>query len=89
MPIGKHRLTVAPHGAAITLTDFNGDLRTASVMTNETDVSYVSRSRAVATLDSKISAIEVDGAPFWKSGTGVEPASFLLPAGQHVVTFYR
>ena len=61
MPIGKHRLTVAPHGAAITLTDFNGDLRTASVMTNETDVSYVSRSRAVATLDSKISAIEVDG----------------------------
>jgi hypothetical protein len=89
MPIGKHRLTVAPKAAAITLTDFNGDLRTASVTAHETDVSYVSRSRAVATLDVKISSVEVDGAPFWKAGTGVEPDFFLLPSGQHVVTFYR
>jgi hypothetical protein len=89
IPIGKHRLTAAPEPAAITLTDFNGDLRTANASTSRTDISYVSRSRAVATLAAKISSIEVDGAPFWKAGSDGVPGSFLLPAGQHIVSFYR
>jgi hypothetical protein len=33
--------------------------------------------------------IEVDGTPFWKAGAEPSPTSFLLPAGQHLVTFYR
>jgi hypothetical protein len=89
MPIGKHRLTPAPIFAAVTLTDFNGELRTAAVSSGKTDVSYVSRSRAVATPSSKISMVEVDGTTFWKTGTGTDPVSFLPPAGQHLVTFYR
>ena len=89
MPIGKHRLTMGSKAAPVELSDFNGELRTASVSENKTDVAYVSRSRAVAMLGSKISVIEVDGTPFWKAGTDVSPSSFLLPAGQHLVTFYR
>ena len=89
MPIGKHRLTPGSNFAAVTLADFNGELRTAAVSSTKTDVSYVSRSRAVATPSSKISMIEVDGTTFWKTGTGADPVSFLLPAGQHLVTFYR
>jgi len=89
MPLGKHRLAPAPQAPAISLTDFNGELRSASVSTTETNVSYSSRSRAVATLTSKISMIEVDGIPFWKAGGEPAPSSFLLPAGQHLVTFSR
>lgn len=89
MPIGKHRVSGASERAAVTLSDFNGELRTAAVSSSRTDVSYVSRSRAVASLATKISKIEVDGNEFWKAGADPEPGSFLLPAGQHLVTFYR
>jgi len=89
MPLGKHRLAAASKEPAISLTDFNGELRGASVSSTETSVSYSSRSRAVATLTSKISLIEVDGLPFWKAGAEPAPSSFLLPAGQHLVTFSR
>ena len=89
MPLGKHRLTMAAHGAAVSLTDFNGELRAADVTATQTDVSYSSRSRAVATLGSKVTMIEVDGQPFWKAGEEASPTTFMLPAGQHLVTFYR
>ena len=89
LPLGRHRLTASATTPAVGLTDFNGELRAASVTPRETDVSYSSRSRAVAILASKISMIEVDGAPFWKAGAQPSPKSFLLPEGQHLVTFYR
>ena len=87
-PIGKHRLTVAAQTAPVELSDFNGDLRAASVSSSQTDLSYVSRSRAVAIMTSKVSLVEVDGTTLWKGGAD-SPSTFLLPAGQHVVTFYR
>jgi hypothetical protein len=43
----------------------------------------------VATLGSKVTMIEVDGQPFWKAGEEASPTTFMLPAGQHLVTFYR
>lgn len=89
LPEGKHRLTAAGNGSAVTLSDFNGDLRTATASPERTEISYVSRSRAVATLASKVSTIEVDGTPFWKAGTEAPPSSFLLPSGQHLVTFSK
>jgi hypothetical protein len=89
MPIGKHRLTVGSKAAAVELSDFNGEMRNASVSAASTDLAYVSRSRAVAMVASKVSMIEVDGTQFWKAGTDVAPTSFMLPAGQHLVTFYR
>jgi len=89
MPAGKHHITAGSQPASVALSDFNGELKTALVTTGKTDVSYVSRSRAVALMASKVSLIEVDGTTFWKAGPEVAPVSFLLPAGQHLVTFYR
>src|ERR1019366_3230913 len=39
MPIGKHRLTASTQVATVELSDFNGELRTALVSTDKTDVS--------------------------------------------------
>jgi hypothetical protein len=89
MPLGKHHLSVTEKAAAVSLSDFNGELATALVSETKTDLSYKSRSRAVATLATKVSLIEVDGEQFWKAGTETSPTSFMLPAGQHIVTFYR
>jgi hypothetical protein len=88
-PAGKHRLTPAVTHSPITITDFNGDIRSASASPNQVELSYVSRSRAVAKLGSPVSSVEVDGAPFWKPGAGEDANSVLLPAGQHLVTFNR
>jgi hypothetical protein len=84
-PAGKHRLTPATARPAVTLTDFNGDVRSASSSTNRVNVAYASRSRAIATLGSPVSSVEVDGAllPLADARGPV----ILLPAGQHVVTF--
>ncbi len=89
MPLGKHRLNQAAQPASVELTDFNGELQSASITANETDLSYTTRSRAIAILAAPVSAIELDGAPFWKAGGEVKPTTFLLPAGQHLVTFYK
>ncbi len=88
-PAGKHSLTPAIGKSAVTISDFNGDLRSALVSGNRVDLSYTSRSRAVAMLGSPVSSIEVDGAPFWKLVPGQETGSIVLPAGQHLVTFNR
>jgi hypothetical protein len=89
IPLGKHRLTVAAHTPAVALADFNGEVRGATVSATQTEVSYSSRSRAVARIASAVTKIDVDGAPFWKADASPNPASFLLPAGEHLVTFYR
>ncbi|MBV9764001.1 MAG: hypothetical protein JOZ48_04070 [Acidobacteriaceae bacterium] len=89
MPAGKHTLRTGMSKSAITISDFNGELRSALASGNRVDVSYTSRSRAVAMLGSPVSSIEVDGAPFWKPVPGAQSASIMLPAGQHLVTFNR
>ncbi len=88
-PAGKHRLTAATGPPAIMVSDFNGDVQSASVEGNGVELSYASRSRAVAVIDSPVASVEVDGAPFWKSASAKDIGSILLPAGQHVVTFTR
>jgi hypothetical protein len=87
-PSGKHTLAPAAGHPAVTISDFNGDIRSAAANPAGIDLAYASRSRAVALLGSPVSAIEVDGSPFWKAGSQ-NPASVLLPSGQHVATFYR
>jgi hypothetical protein len=88
-PAGKHRLRAARSGSAITISDFNGDIHSAASLANSVELSYSSRSRAVATLGSPVSSVEVDGAPFWKPVPGENTSEILLPAGQHLVTFNR
>ncbi|HEX3682452.1 MAG TPA: hypothetical protein VHU83_07900 [Bryobacteraceae bacterium] len=87
-PSGKHTLAPATSPSPVTISDFNGDIRSATAAAGRLDLAYTSRSRAVAMLGSPVSAVEIDGAPFWKAGAD-HPPSVLLPSGQHVATFYR
>jgi hypothetical protein len=86
-PAGKHTLETSAARPAISISDFNGEIRTAAAAADRADLSYTSRSRAVAILGSAVSSIELDGEPFSKKEEA--NSSILLPAGQHLVTFYR
>jgi hypothetical protein len=88
-PAGKHTFEASAVQPAVSIADFNGEIKTASAGNDRSDVSYSSRSRAVAVFGSAVSSVEVDGAPFWKPKPGETLASIVLPAGQHIVTFYR
>jgi len=86
-PAGNHTLEASATRAAVSISDFNGEIRTAAAASDRADLSYTSRSRAVAVLGSAVSSIELDGLPFSKQQAA--DTSILLPSGQHVVTFYR
>jgi hypothetical protein len=89
VPPGKHRLTPGTEMAAVRLADFNGDLRSATNGKDSVELAYVSRSRAIAILGSDVSAIDVDGTPFWKPDAQRAGSSVLLPSGEHIVTLHR
>jgi hypothetical protein len=89
MPVGRHEMTRGKAMAAVTLGDFNGDLQGAVVSADKTELSYSSRSRAVVIFASKVSSVAVDGATFWKADASKTVDSVMLPAGQHLATFYR
>ena len=82
-PAGKHMLTTGVSKPPFSVTDFNGDLHSATYDASHVELAYQSRGRAVALLDKPVSKIEVDNVPLSNSGNCV-----LLPAGQHIVTFY-
>ena len=83
VPGGKHRLSTAVEKPVVTLKDFNGEIHSA-IAGDRVDVSYSSRTRAIAVLAVAPSRLEVDGLPYAASGV-----SILLPSGQHLVTFVR
>jgi hypothetical protein len=88
-PAGKHRLRAGTAEPAVRIADFNGKVRSAVGTQTSVDVSYSSRSRAVALFGSPVSVVHVDGAPFWKRVGDDKTNSIVLPSGQHVVTFDR
>jgi hypothetical protein len=88
-PAGQHRLTPASSAASVTIADFNGAIGSAFVNGDTTTLSYSSASRAIAVLGSPASSIKLDGEPFWTADTQKGQSSFLLPSGQHVLTFTR
>ncbi|MGI8958621.1 MAG: hypothetical protein ACR2IV_02450 [Bryobacteraceae bacterium] len=88
-PAGKHRLSTGTAEPAVRIADFNGEVRSAAGSQASVDVSYSSRSRAIALFGSPVSAVQVDGAPFWKRVGDEKTKSIVLPSGQHVVTFNR
>jgi len=88
-PAGKHTLSPGMQRAGITISDFNGDIQSADSSQGRVDLSYTSRSRAVAMLGTPVFSIELDGAPFWRATGASREGSVMLPAGQHVVTFTR
>jgi hypothetical protein len=86
LPAGSHVLESSAKDAAVKLVDFNGKLRSASAASSSMDFSYESNSRALAVVDRRPDALEIDGAaakpPVLASG-----ANFVvvLPRGQHLV----
>lgn len=92
-PAGHHRLapgvTTPGASAALHISDFNGDLQAAQTTRTGIELAYKSQTRAIATLDAAVSAVEVDGSLFWRPIGGEKPQFFVLPAGQHLVTFRR
>ncbi len=87
VPAGKFRLTTGVTAAPIQITDFNGTVQTAHPFNGGVEVSYQSTTRAIALVGSPLSRVDVDGAVIWQPGGGESPGYFLLPAGQHVVSF--
>ena len=61
-PAGKHRLSTGTAQAAVRIADFNGEIRSAAGTQTSADLSYSSRSRAIALFGSPVSAVQVDGA---------------------------
>lgn len=78
-PPGKHTLAPATSQAPFTITDFNGDVKTAIISNTAIELAYESRSRAIATFSTRVPFIEVDGV-LEKGGE-----SIMLPAGQHLL----
>ena len=89
MPPGQHRLSAGVVNSAITISDFNGDVHSATAVKSQIEIAYSSRTRAIATMTKPVSAVQIDGAPFWSASDAKEQLAVLLPAGQHVATFIR
>lgn len=85
IPSGKHTLLPAVGHLPVTITDFNGEIQSATVVNRRIDLAYNSRSRAIAVLSAPSPSIEVDGAPYPIPETGSKTV-FVLPAGQHVLS---
>jgi hypothetical protein len=88
-PAGIHKFEASASQPGVSISDFNGDIRSALGAADHTDLSYSSKSRALAVLGSDVSRIEVDGAIFLEAKYGDKLSSVVLPAGEHKVTFYR
>ena len=88
-PAGQHRLSPGVESPGIVIADFNGELKSAVASKDRTELSYKSEMRALATLASPVSSIDIDGASFWKAAPGAVNPIIVLPPGQHVVTFTR
>jgi tetratricopeptide (TPR) repeat protein len=86
VPSGHHRITGSAEETPLKLTDFNGQIQSATVSKAEVDIAYRSQTRALVAFDKHVAAIELDGAPFWKAGE-TSPMQAVLPAGQHLLTF--
>ncbi len=88
-PAGKHRLATGTAKPAVTIRDFNGEVRSAVAGKERLDIAYESQTRAIALLGTPVSTVDIDGEPFKKITQTENAASVLLPTGQHVVSFIR
>ena len=88
-PSGRHKFEASALEPGIEIADFNGEIRSAVGTPDRVDISYGSKSRAVAVLGSAISRVDVDGEEFLRIKTGSAVNPVILPAGEHKATFYR
>ncbi len=83
LPPGKHTLTATTDMPAVTITDFNGQIRSVQATQDSTEVTYSAKSRAILLPGSVITSATVDGKPVPIS------SPLLLPSGEHSVKLTR
>jgi len=88
-PAGIHKFEASALQPGVAIADFNGEIRSALGTADRADLTYLSKSRAVAIPGSAVSRVEVDGAKFIQAKAGEKIESVMLPAGEHRVVFYR
>ena len=88
LPPGPNVVEPAKTEAPLRIVDFNGSLISATSSLAGLRLSYQSASRAIAMLNSRPSAVEVDGAALGQSiGAAGQNYFVMLPRGQHIVEF--
>jgi hypothetical protein len=85
VPAGVHKLSPSAAGPETRVLDFNGDLQSAEALSNgELQLDYSASSRAIAILEKRPSALEVDGAETVPELLASGPNwALLLPRGRH------
>jgi hypothetical protein len=85
LPAGVHTLSPSATGPDTRILDFNGDVQSAEALASgELQLSYSASSRAIAILEKRPSALELDGAETAPEllASGANWA-LLLPRGRH------
>jgi len=85
LPAGAHVLEPAVKREAISVSDLNATLRSASVDGRRIRFRYSSDSRAIVRFDRRPLALEVDGQPFAATCVESSDCAVLLPRGDHDV----
>ena len=83
LPRGVHSVEQAANPPPLRLLDFNGELRSASVVAGGVEFAYQSSARALVMLERAPGRLEIDGAEAQPQMAG---KVLILPRGQHVVT---
>ena len=85
LPAGAHSVEPGGDAPVLQVTHFNGELTSAQLTgANMIDLSYRSSARAIALLNRKVIAVEIDGDLLSPDPAG--PNAIFLPRGQHLVT---
>jgi hypothetical protein len=86
LPSGPVVVEAAQRESAVQISDFNGELRSATASGAGVDFSYQSSARAMAILSARPAKVEIDGAPVVQDFPSSDSGFLLtLPRGQHVV----
>ena len=82
LPKGAHVVEMSPKAPAARVVAFNGELKSASVVTGGIEFAYQSGARALARMDRLPRRVEIDGV---ESKVETIGDVVVLPRGQHVV----
>jgi hypothetical protein len=83
LPRGPHSVESSAKPIALKILDFNGELKSAKVVSGGVEFAYQSSARALATLEQAPRKVEIDGA---EAKPEMIENVLVLPRGQHLVT---
>lgn len=83
LPRGPHSIEASAAATALRMLDFNGELKSAKVVSGGVEFAYQSSARAMATLEHEPRKVEIDGVDVKPEFAG---NVLILPRGQHLVT---